>query len=157
MDTIQNKVNYIMRCPECILIPSIKMKFENNEIEYECENKHKNTLSYDKFINESKKYSLNKIKCLNCNSNESSYKFNFYCLKRKIIYVTTALRNTQKVKRMSYIFQSMLLMVVVKSIIILMYIIVKIVKKIYVVFVIMSIQIIILKNFQILYLMRKMK
>ena len=28
------------------------MKFENNEIEYECENKHKNTLSYDKFINE---------------------------------------------------------------------------------------------------------
>ena len=33
------------------LIPSIKMKFENNEIEYECENKHKNTLSYDKFIN----------------------------------------------------------------------------------------------------------
>ena len=61
MDTMQYKGNYIMRCPECILIPSIKMKFENNEIEYECENKHKNNLSYDKFINESKKYSLNNI------------------------------------------------------------------------------------------------
>ena len=34
------------------------MKFENNEIEYECENKHKNTLSYDKFVTESKSIHL---------------------------------------------------------------------------------------------------
>ena len=82
MDTIQNKGNYIIRCPECILIPSIKMKFENNEIEYECENKHKNTLSYDKFVTESKKYSFNNIKCFNCN-NESDNDNYFYCFKCK--------------------------------------------------------------------------
>ena len=35
MDKIQNKRNYMIKCPECILIPSIKMKFENNEIEHE--------------------------------------------------------------------------------------------------------------------------
>ncbi len=83
MDTMQNKGNYIIRCPECILIPSIKMKFKNNEIEYECENKHKNTLSYDKFINESKKYSLNKTKCLNYSNNESNNKINLYFFKCK--------------------------------------------------------------------------
>ena len=71
MDIIESKGDYIMRCPECILTPSIKMKFQNNGIEYECENKHKNTLSYDKFVTESKKYSLNNIKCLNCNNNQS--------------------------------------------------------------------------------------
>jgi len=72
--------NYVLRCPECILIPSIKMKFENNEIEYECENNHKNTLSYDKFINESKKYSLSKIKCLNCYHSYSDNDSYSYCL-----------------------------------------------------------------------------
>ena len=39
MNTQENQENYIIRCPECILIPSIRMKFESNEIEYECENK----------------------------------------------------------------------------------------------------------------------
>ena len=59
------------------------MKFENNEIEYECENKHKNTLSYDKFVNESKKYSLNNIRCLNCYSIKSDSDFFLYCINCK--------------------------------------------------------------------------
>ena len=157
MDTIQNKGNYIMRCPECMLIPSIKMKFENNEIEYECENKHKNTLSYDKFINESKKYSLNNIKCLNCNSNELKNKTNFYCFKCKNFICTKCCDEHSKNKEHevyisitnfdgcckehnnSYAYYC------------------KNCKKIYVIFVIMNIQIIILKIFQILFLMRKIK
>ena len=71
MNTQENQENYIIRCPECILIPSIRMKFENNEIEYECENKHKNTLDYDKFISESKKYSFSNIQCLNCKNKKT--------------------------------------------------------------------------------------
>ena len=98
MDTMQNKGNYIIRCPECILIPSIKMKFENNEIEYECENKHKNTLSYDKFVTESKKYSLNNIKCLNCNNNESDNKMNLYCFKCKNIICLNCVKEHSKNK-----------------------------------------------------------
>ena len=89
MNTQENQGNFIIRCPECILIPSIQMKFESNEIEYECENKHKNTLSYDKFISESKKYSLDNIQCLNCKNKKTDdikyhYCFqcnNFICLK----------------------------------------------------------------------------
>ena len=159
MDTIQNKGNYIMRCPDCILIPSIKMKFENNEIEYKCENKHKNTLPYDKFVNESKKYSLNNIKCLNCNNNKSDNDNNTYsyCFKCKNFICSKCLNEHTKIKIMNYIFQSQFLMVVVKNIIIHIHIIVKIVKKIFVLFVIMNIQIIIKKIFQNLYLMRKMK
>ena len=159
MDTIQNKVNYIMRCPECILIPSIKLKFENNEIEYECENKHKNNISYDKFVNESKKYSFNNIKCLNCNNNNTDNYNNAYsyCFKCKNFICDNCFKDHKKIKEHefyipiigfdgcckehnnSYSFYC------------------KNCKKIYVVFVIMSFQIIILKTFQNLYLIRKMK
>ena len=79
MNTQENQGNFIIRCPECILIPSIQMKFESNEIEYECENKHKNTLSYDKFISESKKYSLSNIQCLNCKNKKTDDIKYYYC------------------------------------------------------------------------------
>ena len=81
MNTQINQGNYIIRCPECILIPSIQMKFESNEIEYECENKHKNTLSYDKFISESKKHSLSNIQCLNCKNKKTDDINYYYCYK----------------------------------------------------------------------------
>ena len=83
MNTKDNKVNFITRCPECILIPSIKLKFDSNEIEYQCENKHHNSLKYDKFINESKKHSLNNIQCSKCNNKKSDDLSFFYCFKCK--------------------------------------------------------------------------
>ena len=79
MNTQENQENYIIRCPECILIPSIRMKFESNEIEFECENKHKNTLSYDKFISESKKYSFSNMQCLNCKNKKTKDLYFNYC------------------------------------------------------------------------------
>jgi len=159
MDTMQNKGNYIIRCPESILIPSIKMKFENNEIEYECENKHKNTLSYDKFVTESKKYSLNNIKCLNCKNNKSDNDNNTYsyCFKCKNFICYKWLNEHTKNKEHefyipiigfdgcckehnnSYVYYC------------------NNCKKKYVLFVKMSIYLRILKNFQILFLMRKIK
>ena len=81
MNTQENQENYIIRCPECILIPSIRMKFESNEIEFECENKHKNTLSYDKFISESKKYSFSNMQCLNCKNKKTKDLYFEYCFK----------------------------------------------------------------------------
>jgi len=81
------------------------MKFKNNEIEYECENKHKNTLSYDKFINESKKYSLNNTKCLNYNNNESNNKINLYCFKCKNFIRGKCFNEHSKNKEHEFIFQ----------------------------------------------------
>ena len=81
MNPQNNIENYITRCPECILIPSIKLKFCSNEIEYQCENKHHNSLKYDKFINDSKKNSLNNLQCSKCGNKKSVTFSFFYCFK----------------------------------------------------------------------------
>ena len=38
--------NFIPRCPKCLLVPSIKLIYENNDckIEYNCQNKHSDIL-----------------------------------------------------------------------------------------------------------------
>jgi len=133
------------------------MKFKNDEIEYECENKHKKTLSYDKFINESKKYSLNNIKCLNCYYIKSNDDIYLYCINYKDFICNNCFKKHSKNKGNE-------LYILIKTFdgcckehtnSYLYYC--KNCKKIFVFFAIMNIQTIILNFFQILYLMRKIK
>jgi len=79
---------FIPRCPKCTLIPSLSLINKNDEhyIEYECENKHKEKLSFDKFIKDCSKFNFENISCLNCKKKRSSENLNlnyFYCFQCK--------------------------------------------------------------------------
>ena len=79
---------FIPRCPKCTLIPSLSLININDEhyIEYECENQHKEKLSFDKFIKECSKFNFDNISCLNCKNKRSSENLNlnyFYCFQCK--------------------------------------------------------------------------
>ena len=82
---------FIQRCPQCCLIPSLSLIIENNEhkIEYECENKLKGILSFDKFKKECSKFNLENIACLTCNKNKVENKnLNYYyCFQSKNYFV----------------------------------------------------------------------
>ena len=67
-----NDSQYIPRCPECILIPEIILKYEKKEcnIEYYCENGHHKIISISDFQEKSKKNSIDKLPCIECNKNK---------------------------------------------------------------------------------------
>ena len=58
----------ISRCPNCHLICSLKLFYQNNLhfINFKCENNHNGNISLKDYINESNKYSLQKEKCGEC-------------------------------------------------------------------------------------------
>ena len=83
----QTQESFIPRCPKCSSIPFLSLIHENDgfKFEYECENKHKGVLSFIAFKEESSKYSLDKIECLNCKKNrKENINLNFfYCFQCK--------------------------------------------------------------------------
>ena len=79
---------FIPRCPKCILIPSLSLinEYDEHYIEYECENQHKEKLSFDKFIKECSKFNFDNIECLKCKNKRASGNLNlnyFYCFQCK--------------------------------------------------------------------------
>ena len=79
--------NDIPRCPKCNLISSLNLMYKNGEpfINYSCENLHEGNILLKDYFNESKKFSLLKEICNECNSNQNESKGQFvYCTKCKI-------------------------------------------------------------------------
>ena len=74
------KLDDIPRCPDCNLICSLKLNYEdgNPMIEYECENKHKGNISLKEYLNKCNKFSLSKEKCKDCGKNQKEVKGDFY-------------------------------------------------------------------------------
>jgi WD40 repeat protein len=76
--------NEIPRCPECNLVPAIKLfyKEELPYINYECENNHNGNLLLEDYIKKYNNYSIYKEKCEECKKNQNEVKGNFvYCSK----------------------------------------------------------------------------
>ena len=73
----------IPRCPKCTLIPSLKLNYKEDKpfIDYECENKHKDNISLEDYINNLKDYSLKNKKCVECNKTQNIKEDFFYCCK----------------------------------------------------------------------------
>ena len=75
--------NFIPRCPKCILVPSIKLIYEKNDckINYQCQNKHSDIISFNLFEKECQNFSLEKVGCLECKKQKKENKdLNyFYC------------------------------------------------------------------------------
>ena len=92
METTFKKVNINMinendfdslRCSKCLLIPFIKIIFENDKIfiETKCENSHLNKIDINNYLNT---INLNKFKCYNCNKGQIDLYYweeekKFYC------------------------------------------------------------------------------
>ena len=96
---------FIPRCPKCLLIPSIKLIYENNEskIKYECqnENKHSDIIPFNKFEKDCRNYSLDKIECLECKKMKNDNKDidYFYCFQcKKTICYSCWLEHNKKKK-----------------------------------------------------------
>ena len=75
--------NFIPRCPKCLLVPSIKLIYENNDckIEYNCQNKHSDIIPFNLFEKDCQNFSLEKVGCLECKKEkEKNKELNyFYC------------------------------------------------------------------------------
>ena len=79
---INNIMNYIPRCPNCNLIPSLKLNYKEGKpmINYECENNHKGNITLEEYMEISNKYSLTKQNCDECNKNQNGIKADYsYC------------------------------------------------------------------------------
>ncbi len=66
----------ITRCPNCNLIPSLKLFYQNNQptINFHCENHHNENILLNDYLNIYNKYSLLKEKCNKCNKNQKEIK-----------------------------------------------------------------------------------
>ena len=74
--------NDIPRCPNCNLICSLKLNYNEGIIQYKCENNHFGDLSVDDYMKLYNKYSILKEKCSNCRKNQNESKGDFsYCCK----------------------------------------------------------------------------
>ena len=81
---INNIIDYIPRCPNCILIPSLKLNYKEGKpmINYECENNHKGNISLEEYMKVFNKYALTKQNCDECNKSQKEIKTDFlYCNK----------------------------------------------------------------------------
>ena len=74
----------IPRCPNCNLIPSLKLVYKEGKsiINYECENNHKGTISLEDYINNFTKHSISSQNCDECNKKQSENNVDYcYCCK----------------------------------------------------------------------------
>ena len=81
---LYNNLDNIPRCPDCNLIPSLKLYYKQEKpiINYYCENNHKGDISLDEYMNKYNNNSLSKQKCEECNKNQNEIKDGlFYCSK----------------------------------------------------------------------------
>ena len=81
---LYNNLDNIPRCPDCNLIPSLKLYYKQEKpiINYYCENNHKGDISLDEYMNKYNNYSLLKQKCEECNKTQNDIKDGlFYCSK----------------------------------------------------------------------------
>ena len=69
------KDNKILRCPTCLLIPSIKVNRFNNELEYECSNNHKEKGKFNEIY-----CKLIQININECSSKICKNKSKYYCI-----------------------------------------------------------------------------
>ena len=83
---LSNSLDNIPRCPECNLIASLKLNYNEGKpiVNYFCENNHNGDISLDEYMNKYNNYSLLKQKCEECNKNQNEIKDGlFYCSKCK--------------------------------------------------------------------------
>ena len=74
--------NNIPRCPNCNLICSLNLNYNEGIIQYKCENNHIGSLSLDDYMKVYNKYSILKEKCSDCGKNQNEIKGDFsYCCK----------------------------------------------------------------------------
>ena len=74
----------ITRCPNCNLICSLKLNYQEGEpmIKYECENEHLGNISLKNYLMKYNQFALSKEKCKECNKTQMEVKGNmFYCSK----------------------------------------------------------------------------
>ena len=72
----------IPRCPNCNLIPSLKLNYNENTgyINYKCENGHKKNILLEEYMSQYNKFSLFKEICNECKKNQKEVKGDFsYC------------------------------------------------------------------------------
>ena len=74
----------IIRCPQCINIPSITFIHSNDGIgyiKYECKAGHNNTITLKNFLQYSKKFSTENCECKRCNKDSVNHKdiFLLFC------------------------------------------------------------------------------
>ena len=77
-------IDNILRCPECNLISSLKLKYKNDNqiIIYSCENGHEGNILLKDYINQINKYSLSKEKCSDCGKSQNEINNELlYCAK----------------------------------------------------------------------------
>ena len=77
-------IDNIPRCPECILISSLKLNYKEGKpnINYSCENNHNGDISLDEYMQKYNNYSLLKPKCEECNKKQNEVKGDFmFCCK----------------------------------------------------------------------------
>jgi hypothetical protein len=69
--------NNIPRCPNCNLICSLNLNYNEGIIQYKCENNHIGSLSLDDYMKVYNKYSILKEKCSDCGKNQNEIKGDF--------------------------------------------------------------------------------
>ena len=75
----KNPIDCVMRCPNCNLVPSLNLQYENGNpiINYNCENSHLGNLSLNHFFLQNKKYSLINEICQNCRKSQKELNKDF--------------------------------------------------------------------------------
>ena len=72
--TVKDYIDSIPRCPECNLIPSLKLKYNDKKdvpsVIYKCERGHEGTMLLEKYINDFNKNSLTNEKCEKCGKSQ---------------------------------------------------------------------------------------
>ena len=93
MNTI---MDYIPRCTNCNLIPSLKLYYKEEKpmINYECEKKHKGNISLEEYMEVFNKYALTKHNCMNVIKVKMKLKM-IFCIVINVVnlYVIYALKN----------------------------------------------------------------
>ena len=86
----------IPRCPDCNLICSLQLNYEQGIaiINFECENKHKGTILLKDYMTKYNKFALSNEKCSFCGKKQKEIKGNFfYCIDNKIFLCNLCLKN----------------------------------------------------------------
>ena len=102
--TLQSLDN-IPRCPECNLIASLKLNYNEGKplVNYFCENNHNGDISLDEYMNIYNNYSFLNQKCEECNKNQNEIKDGlFYCSKCNKFLCHSCVLNHQKDHNITY-------------------------------------------------------
>ena len=78
LKTVKDYIDVIPRCPECNLIPSLRLKYNDKKdvpsVIYKCERGHDKTMLLEKYMKEFNKYSLTNEKCEKCGKSQKEIK-----------------------------------------------------------------------------------